>query len=267
MKVKNIISMLLISAFILPYTVLYADNDVDQLEEPSSSQEANLSIPSEADAVILETDDKVVYQINDGVHLESDNTETPELVAPIIVESEVLTESTNSISGVTTVTADLSRAEVVSEGSLEINLEELVMGPKVYAKNNTTTGSQFDSSLAVKLTTTVYWTEYDNGDALVTRVTGGYTNSDRTIKVISSSVKIGCSGNTRSQVKELSLGTATNWSKSNGVEFNFSRVSHKYAVGSVGGATYTVNLSRGSSSKWSVTYQNLAWQKAMMLIK
>ncbi|HFI0149986.1 TPA: hypothetical protein ACGO3A_000882 [Streptococcus suis] len=267
MKVKNIISMLLISAFILPYTVLYADDGIDRLEEPSTSQEANLSIPVEADAVILETDDKVVYQINDGVHIESDDTEASELVAPIVVETEVLTESSNSISGVTTVTADLSQAEVVTDESLEINLEELVMGTKVYAKTNTTTGSQFDSSLAVKLTTTVHWTEYDNGDALVTKVTGGYTNSDRTIKVTSSSVKIGCSGNTKSQVKDFNLGTAGSWSKSNGVDFNFSRVSHKHAITSIGGANYTVNLSRGSSSKWSVTYQNVAWHKATRLIK
>ena len=267
MKIKNIISILLISVFVLPYPILYADSDVDETEEFRIAQEESLSVPVEADAVILETDDKVIYQINEGVHIESDDVDNLELVAPIIVETEVLAESTNSFSGVTTVTADLSQAEVISDENYAKKLEEFVFGANVYAKDNTTTGSKYDSSLAVRLTTTIYWTEYNNGDALVTKVAGGYTNSDSTIRVTSSSVKVGCSGNTKSQIKDFSLGTAKSWSKSNGVHFNFSRVPFKYAVSSVGGANYTVNLSRGSSSSWSVTYQNLAWQKAMMLLK
>lgn len=209
MKIKNIISILLISVFVLPYPILYADSDVDESEELSIAQEESLSVPVEADAVILETDDKVIYQINEGVHIESDDVDNLELVAPIIVETEVLSESTNSFSGVTTVTADLSQAEVISDENYAKKLEEFVFGANVYAKDNTTTGSKYDSSLAVRLTTTIYWTEYDNGDALVTKVAGGYTNSDSTIRVTSSSVKVGSSGNTKSQIKDFSLGTAT----------------------------------------------------------
>lgn len=267
MKIKNIISMLPILVVTLPYPVVNAEYEGDKSGGSSISEEGNLSIPSEADTVILETDDKVIYRINDAVHIESDGVEKLELVAPIIVETEVLSESTDSFSGVTTVTADLSQAEIMSDESIDKKIEEFVMGPRVYAKDNTTTGSKYDSTLAVSLITTVYWTEYDNGDALVTRVTGGYTNSDRSIKVTSSSVKIGCSGGFKAQVKDISLGTATSWSRSNEEHFNFSRVAYRYATSGVGEANYTVNLSRGNSSKWSVTYENLAWQKAMMLIK
>ena len=57
MKIKNIISILLISVFVLPYPILYADSDVDESEELSIAQDESLSVPVEADAVILETND------------------------------------------------------------------------------------------------------------------------------------------------------------------------------------------------------------------
>lgn len=57
MKIKNIISILLISVFVLPYHILYADSDVDETEEFRIAQDKSLSVPVEADAVILETND------------------------------------------------------------------------------------------------------------------------------------------------------------------------------------------------------------------
>lgn len=225
----------------------------------------SLTIPDTADKIIVDTDAKVVYQIDDGAVVEDESGD--ELTAPITIDSEILSDDGQVISGITTVTSDLSEAKAESvEENNDFNLGTIFFGKNVHADaNNTHSGSQWDRTIAVKLSSTVYWKQYSNGNALVTRVSGGYSKADSSVSVVSSSVKIGCSGNTVTQIKTIGLGNSSSWSKSNGSHYSFSPAPYTYAVSSVGGATYTATLSRGGS-RWTVSYQNIAWQKANRLI-
>ena len=53
----RVLGKLYFSVFVLPYPILYADSDVDETEEFRIAQDESLSVPVEADAVILETND------------------------------------------------------------------------------------------------------------------------------------------------------------------------------------------------------------------
>lgn len=84
----------------------------------------------------------------------------------------------------------------------------------------------------------------------ITSVSGNYTIGDQSIRVTSSNISINQAGLGGDSAK-YALGTSNSWSRS--VSFPYEQQG-----ATVGGAVYTVNLIRNSST-WNVVLNNTAW--------
>lgn len=258
---KTIIGTLAISALFATGFTVKADGAEAPSVDVSKSGKVSLNVPKDADKVITNTKKEVKYVVNDGVELDS-KSGGEDLTAPVTVNSQVTADKKDSTKGVTTYTSDLSKAKVTnndtsnSSDNLEVNIFGKIFGVKANATTyDTSKTSKWDATYGVKIKEEVYWTvtgSHNDNKLNIYKVTGGYTIADSSIKVISSSVRVQQkthpSRDTTWQKQTLSSWTVTT---------GFKAVPN--TPGSKGEVGYTVNLKRGTRSKWSVTLNNVVF--------
>lgn len=165
-----------------------------------------------------------------------------------IVDSRIIKEEASSVAGITDYQVDLSSATKM-EGDDEGMLDDLYsfFSNKVYAdSNNTSSNEIWDSTISVKLKMTVHWRKYDSGHMNITKVTGGYTISDRTVSVTDSKVFVTQGQWSESQTRTYRPGTKSSWSYSTGL----SKVAN-HGWTTPKSVEYTAYLKRNQST-WSV---------------
>ncbi len=239
----------------------------DSVNANPNSNGYSLSIPKNASKVFINNKNHVNYQVDNAVNLTSDTGQI--YTAPETVDSQVTGDVNGVTSGISTVSVDLSQAQEQTTSNNNLlsaaakNVSDFLFGTPVSASTsyNQTYNSKWDSTSGVKIYETVYWsaatkvgttTTYD----ILYKVSGGYTKSDSTINVKSSSVFVAQNRNTTYQQKTWSEGTSSSWSISTG----FTATEVQGSVTS--GATYTVNLNRGSSN-WSVALGENAFTSSL----
>ncbi|WP_259748344.1 hypothetical protein [Lactococcus lactis] len=257
---KIIIGTLVVSVLFATGFAVKADGALAPNVDVSKNGKVNLNIPKKADKIIMNTKKQVKYVVKGAVKLES--TSGGNLTAPVTVDSQVTTDSGDNTKGVTTYTADLSQAQVISndkassDNNLAINILGNFFGTKVSATTyDTSTTSKWGSTYGVKIKEEIYWTvtgSHNDNKLNIYKVTGGYTIADSSIQVTSSSIRVQQKYHP-SQDHTWGKGTSASWSVSTG----YTAVSN--TPGSRGEVGYTVNLKRGTHSKWSVTLNNLVF--------
>lgn len=112
-------------------------------------------------------------------------------------------------------------------------------------------GEQWDGSRSTKIYSTVYYTR-DGSSASLTKITGGYSISDRTIKVTGQSITYGCNQGILGQNATVSKGTSSSWTiypPSSWQPINPNTVT------AIIGATSTVTVQR-NADPWTITLVN-----------
>ena len=205
-----------------------------------------LEIPDSAQKIFVDDSKHVKYKISNGAYLSSG---TQELVAPVIVDEKIISKSKEEVSGVTNYVTFLNEVKDIENDNVINNLDVFgfIVGKKVFA--NSTTGSKWDSTIGVKISTTINWLK-SGTTKKITSVSGNYTIGDQSIRVTSSNISINQAGLGGYSAK-YALGTSNSWSRS--VSFPYEQQG-----ATVGGAVYTVNLIRNSST-WNVVLNNTAW--------
>lgn len=209
-----------------------------------------LSIPNSADIVTTDTDNQVIYQVNNAVDVNNGSDQA--LSAPVTVDSQITSQDSDQATGVTTITTNLADTQPVAEDfdnnsllSIGDNLFNGLFTTKAYATQTySTKTSGYDTTVSAKLTLTVYWSESGVGRK-VTSVKGNYSLVDPDVVLNTSSVTIGSSGIQHpNQIKSWTLGTKNYWTITTGYDYvNANDISS-------GGASYYATLLRGST-KWS----------------
>lgn len=172
------------------------------------------------------------------------------------VDSQVTLDDGAVTKGVTDYSVNLNQAENVDDSTSGINLGTIflrnIFGIKVSATTyDTSYTSKWDKNGGIKIHETVYWTitgSHNDNKLNITEVTGGYTISDSSYIVKSSSVEVQQVYHP-SQDYAWSEDTKSSWLFYTG----YSAVPN--TPGSRGEVGYTVNIKRGGSS-WSVTLNN-----------
>lgn len=125
---KIIIGTLVVSVLFATGFAVKADGALAPNVDVSKNGKVNLNIPKKADKIIMNTKKQVKYVVKGAVKLES--TSGGNLTAPVTVDSQVTTDSGDNTKGVTTYTADLSQAQVISndKASSDNNLAINILG-------------------------------------------------------------------------------------------------------------------------------------------
>ncbi len=161
-------------------------------------------------------------------------------VQTYIIQNEELTDA----DGVSTGVYALTTASTISTGSTNV--------------------SGYDQTIAVKCYSTIYYNIKADANGIdhycLTKISGGYTKSDKSTVLVSQSIVYGESGpssfsSNGSYTVDGSYApssTTTSWSKSTGFTGYIARVGY-YSIG----ATYSVKLTKGSSTWTFYQYNNL----------
>lgn len=227
-----------------------------------------------ASAQTLEEIDPVITEIENGAEVISEETSldaimlTDETGEEYVVPVDITEIQINSSEEIYKQIIEFDAEDMIpieDESSKLLSKLDNFFTPSVYAA---TTGTQKktgkDSTLGLSGWISVEYKKNNDGHWLVTKVTGGYSKSDASISVTSQSVISGCSGmNTKTQIKEYTPAAATkSWSFNTG----FNQYANNKGM-AVGGANLTINMKRGTKSKWSLTIKNTLFQSGTMLIK
>lgn len=209
-----------------------------------------LKVPKTSDEIIVKNEEHIRYVDMEGVQITaSDGTEYE---APLTVDTQILSTEGNDIEGVTEYITDLSDTKSVDKtDNLLSKGFSYIGGSKVSAQDYEYGTSRWDSTISVKISTRVFWTQ-SGFKAKVTKVTGGYYVEDIKVGVKGSSLRVYTNGLGDNQETSFDLGKSQSWSRT---------VSHHFVKSddlSSGGAVYTVNL-LDSNSSWNVAMANQGW--------
>ncbi|MCA2390343.1 MULTISPECIES: hypothetical protein [Lactococcus] len=263
MKTKQYTLILATMSTLFLLTVAVRADEVSPAINVTSSGDVNLVIPNDADKVITSKDNQVKYQVNDGVSIDN-AVDGTDLTAPIIVDSQIISENRNSTSGVTTISADLSQAKV--KNSKKVSLNSIGMNKlwetEVFAgtiPQVTTPKPVYDVTLGIKVSLKLKWTIVQKGTqatATLNNVSGGYSGDSQIL--VDSSHKIWV--NAGEQDRGGSVYSQKFYpGSSRSFSYNLSLKTIPYAGGTGGSANYLAHLKRGTKSAWDVKIQAFAW--------
>ena len=222
--------------------------------------EVKLSAPKSAEKVITNDDKQVKYQVDSAIDLQNVTTGT-NFTAPITVDSQIVSNDGTTTKGTTTITTDLSQAEVVNENNdLGVNFGSIawqnIFGTKVFANSQNQNVSDKTYSISFRLN--ISWT-VSNGYAGLTTVSGGYGTAVDKVYVSASSVTTSTSGQIKGtsgysqQVNGKNMGISSSWT----ITRNYKPVKVP-ASGALVGATYYATLKRGNDT-WKFQTTNRAY--------
>ena len=255
------------SAHVFADDTVPTTQDVAPVIDTSQSGDTTLSVPDDADKVIKDTDNQVEYQVNDAVTV--DSSSGPDLTAPVTVDSQITSDNGGTTEGMTSYTVNLNqigkRSDSASIGNLLNSSAEFlgsIFTTKAYAATTTKEITKArtikkDNSLAVKASLTLYWTETTNGTtgtAKATKITGGYSNQDPTISVLSSTY-----ANVGEESRNLIVHQNTYYPGANkSWSHNVDMPSIDFSGATSMESNYYVKLHRGKTN-WTVWMQAIAF--------
>lgn len=254
-KCKYVLLGVLLAGQLSPLNVIVRADEHTTLPTTDvvfNADNVSLEIPDEANVILRDDETSVAYVVNEAVSLQNEFGE--ELVAPAVVETEILSNEGGEVEGVTEYIINISEAveKDNSETDLQTTFKDIVqslaIGERVSAStlSHTSQTGAWDNTYSVKLNLTVHWKRINGSRGQITSVSGHYHIADMQARVVSSEVFVGQGDWANAHQRTFYLGASNYWHRNTG----FPAVPYQGWISRFY-VKYSATLERGGS-RWSV---------------